>query len=152
MEFYAKWYVILITFWCIKNTYDAIKVLVKPTKKGVLFVDYWKKYNTLTFYSKMVDGHKYPCYYIEKIKSLDRGAVHISTFRQGQAAAEKEREDRRSLKDGLKSFCWVGREYLPDCHKFYLWSAIVGCYYSFRIFYICIYFIGIFILRNRFAH
>ena len=74
----------------------------------------------LTFCSKMVDGYKYPCYYIEKIKSLDRGAVHKSTVQQGQAAVEQEREDRRSLKTGLQSFCWVGREYLPDCHKFYL--------------------------------
>ena len=34
-----------------------------------------------------------------KTESLDRGAVHISTLQQGQAAAVGEREDRRSGKD-----------------------------------------------------
>jgi len=42
----------------------------------------------------------------------------MSTFQQGQATADKEREDRRSIKGGLCSFCWAVREYLPDCHKF----------------------------------
>ncbi len=42
----------------------------------------------------------------------------MSTFQQGQATADKEREDRRSFKGGLHPFCWVGREYLSDCHKF----------------------------------
>ena len=63
-------------------------------------------------------------------ESLDRGAVHISTLQQGQAAAVGEREDRRSWKDRLNPFCWVGREHLPDCHN-YLWSAIDGCLDSF---------------------
>ena len=44
----------------------------------------------------------------------------MSTFQQGQATADKEREDRRSLKCGLHFSCWAGREYLSDCHKFYL--------------------------------
>ena len=43
----------------------------------------------------------------------------MSTFQQGQAAADKEREDRRSLKVGLHPFCWVVREYLTDCHKIF---------------------------------
>ena len=44
----------------------------------------------------------------------------MSTFQQGQATADEEREDRRSLNGGLHFSCWAGREYLSDCHKFYL--------------------------------
>ena len=42
----------------------------------------------------------------------------MSTFQQGQATADKEREDRRSIKGGLHFSCWAVREHLPDCHKF----------------------------------
>ena len=52
-------------------------------------------------------------------ESLDRGAVHKSNFQQGRAAAVSEREDRRSGEDSLNLHCWAGREYLPDCHKFF---------------------------------
>ena len=74
----------------------------------------------------------------------------MSTFQQGQAAADKEREDRRSIKGGLHLFCWAVREYLPDCHKFFCEALSLAVTTHSVILHL--YFIFICILRNRFAH
>ena len=63
----------------------------------------------------------------------------MSTFQQGQATADREREDRRSFKAGLQSFCWVGREHLPDCHKFYC-EALSLAVTTRSVYLYCIYF------------
>ena len=74
----------------------------------------------------------------------------MSTFQQGQATADKEREDRRSLKGGLHFFL-LGRQRISVglsqvlFVKRYRWLLLLIPYI-----YIC--FIGILFLRNRFAH
>jgi len=52
-----------------------------------------------------------------KLNRLDRGAVRISTFRQGRVAVGKERARRRSAERSPCRLRWVVREYLPDCHN-----------------------------------
>ena len=63
---------------------------------------------------------KKPRYNAVKIESLDRGAVFISTSRKDRAAGEGKGATAEVLGRCLLSGCWVGREHLPDCHKFFV--------------------------------
>ena len=63
---------------------------------------------------------KKPRYNAVKIESLDRGAVFISTSRKARAAGEGKGATAEVLGRCLLSGCWVGREHLPDCHKFFV--------------------------------
>ncbi len=44
----------------------------------------------------------------------------MSTIPQGQAAAVGKGNVAEVEKSCLAFPCWVGREYLPDCHKFFV--------------------------------